>query len=78
MSLLDRLRRVIWRAEEKSNELEYAGLDAVHRVEDELDEHSGGRFYDTLEKADEEAEELLERLRLDERDEPGEPGTRTP
>ena len=66
MGLLDRFRRWIWRVEESSNELEYRALDAVHDVEDELDERTHGRFYDTLEKADEESEELLERLRLDE------------
>ena len=66
MGLLDRFRRWIWRVEESSNELEYRALDAVHDVGDELDERTHGRFYDTLEKADEESEELLERLRLDE------------
>lgn len=52
MGLLDRFRRWIWRAEEASNELEYTALDAVHEVEDELDERTHGRFYDTLEKID--------------------------
>jgi hypothetical protein len=65
IGLLDRFRRWVWRVEESSNELEYRALDAVHDVEDELDERTHGRFYDTLEKADEESEELLERLRLD-------------
>lgn len=65
MSLLDRFRRWIWRAEEASNELEYRALDAVHGVEDELDERTHGRFYDTVEKVDEESGELLERLHLD-------------
>jgi hypothetical protein len=68
MSLLDRLRGLIWRAEEASNELEYAALDAVHHAEDAVDERTGGRFYDALEKADEEAEEALERLGLDEKE----------
>ena len=53
------------RAEEASNELEYAALDAVHGVEDELDERTRGRFYDTVEKVDEESGELLERLHID-------------
>ena len=68
MGLLDRLRGLIWRAEEASNELEYAALDAVHHAEDAVDDRTGGRFYDALEKADEEAGEALERLGLDEPD----------
>ena len=55
--LLDRFRRWVWRVEERSNELEYKALDAVHDVEDELDEHTHGRFYDTLEKIDDEDED---------------------
>jgi hypothetical protein len=70
MGLIDRLRGWIWRAEEASNELEYAALDAVHQAEDAVDERTGGRFYDALEHADEEAGEALERLGLDD----GEPG----
>jgi hypothetical protein len=69
MGLLDRLRGWIWRTEEASNELEYAALDAVHHAEDAVDERTGGRFYDALERADEEAEEALERLGLED-DEP--------
>jgi hypothetical protein len=69
MGVLDRFRRWIWRVEESSNELEYRALDAVHDAEDELDERTHGKFYDTLEKADEESEELLERLHLDDEDE---------
>ena len=46
-------------------EADYAALDAVHHVEDRLDDATGGRFYDTVEKADEEAEELLDKLHLD-------------
>jgi hypothetical protein len=77
MSLLDRFRRWIWRTEEASNELEYRALDAVHGVEDELDERTHGRFYDTVEKVDEESGELLERLHLDgESDEPSPPADR--
>jgi hypothetical protein len=60
MGLLDRFRAWIWRAEEKSNRLEYGALDRLHRAEDRLDEATHGRFYDTLERADEEAGELLE------------------
>jgi hypothetical protein len=52
MGLLDRFRRWIWRVEESSNELEYRALDAVHDVEDELDERTHGRLYDTLERID--------------------------
>jgi hypothetical protein len=48
-------------------------MDAVHHVEDRVDDATGGRFYDAVEKADEEAGELLDRLHLD-----GEPETRTP
>jgi hypothetical protein len=68
VGLLDRLRRLIWRAEEASNELEYTALDAVHHAEDAVDDRTGGRFYDALEKTDAEAEEVLEKLNLDERD----------
>ena len=46
-------------------EADYAALDAVHRVEDRLDDATGGRFYDAVEKTDEEAGDLLERLHLD-------------
>jgi len=72
MGLLNRLRRLIWRAEEASNRLEYAALDAVHHAEDAVDERTGGRLYDTLEKADEEAEELSAKLHLDDDEERGE------
>ena len=65
MGLLDSIRRVFGRAENAMNEADYAALDAVHGVEDRLDEATGGRFYDAVEKADEEAGELLERLHLD-------------
>ena len=71
MSWLERLRGWIWRTEEASNELEYAALDAVHHAEDAVDERTGGRFYDTLERADEEAEDALERLGLDDEPEGG-------
>ena len=69
MGLLDSIRRLFGRAENAMNEVDYAALDAVHHAEDRIDGASGGRFYDAVEKADEEAGELLERLRLD--DEPG-------
>ena len=67
MGVLDRFRRWVG-VEERSNEL-YRALDTVHDVEDELDERTHGRFYDTVEKVDEESEELLERLHLDDDDE---------
>ena len=65
MSLLDSIRRLFGRADEAMTEADYAALDAVHDVEDRLDHATGGRFYDAVEKADEEAGELLERLHLD-------------
>jgi hypothetical protein len=71
MSWLERLRRLIWRAEEGSNELEYSMLDEVHRVEDALDSATGGRFYDAVEGIDERSGQLLEDLHLDH--EPGSP-----
>jgi hypothetical protein len=70
MGLLESIRRLFGRAEDAMNQADYAALDAVHHVEDRLDGATGGKFYDAVEKADEEAGELLERLRLDE--EPGE------
>jgi hypothetical protein len=69
MGVLDSIRRLFGRAENAMTEADYAALDAVHRVEDRLDDATGGRFYDTVEKADDEAGELLERLHLD-----GDPG----
>ena len=65
MSLLDSIRRLFGRADDVMTEADYAALDAVHDVEDRLDHATGGRFYDAVEKADEEAGELLERLDLD-------------
>ena len=73
MGLLDSIRRLFGRAGDAMNEVDYAALDAVHHAEDRIDDASGGRYYDAVEKADEEAGELLERLHLD-----GEPGQRTP
>jgi hypothetical protein len=71
MGWLDRFRRWVWRVEEKSNELEYSALDEVHKAEDRLDEATHGRFYDTVEEADERSSELLHDLHLDH--EPGLP-----
>jgi hypothetical protein len=65
MGVLDSIRRLFGRAENAMNEADYAALDAVHRAEDRIDEATGGRYYDTVEKADDEAGELLERLHLD-------------
>ena len=78
MGWLDRFRAWIQRTETKSNELEYGALDRLHHAEDRLDEATHGRFYDTLEKADEEAGELLDRVGIDDgeeesRDEPAKP-----
>ncbi|HET6602076.1 MAG TPA: hypothetical protein VFG57_08925 [Gaiella sp.] len=73
MGVLDSIRRLFGRADRAMTEADYAALDAVHDVEDRLDEATGGRFYDAVEKADEEAGELLERLHLD-----GEPEGESP
>jgi hypothetical protein len=66
MGLLDPIRRLFGRAGSAMTEADYAALDAVHHAEDRLDEATGGRFYDAVEKADEEAGDLLDRLHLDE------------
>ena len=68
MGLLDAIRRVFGRAEAAMNEVDYKALDAVHDAEDRIDHATGGRFYDAVEKADEEAGELLDAVGLD--DEP--------
>jgi len=77
MGWLDRFRAWVQRTETKSNELEYGAIDRLHHVEDRLDEATHGRFYGTLEKADEEAGELLDRVGIDDeeesRDEPAKP-----
>jgi hypothetical protein len=65
MGLLETIRRLFGRAETAMNDADYAALDAAHRVEDRIDDATGGRFYDAVEKADEEAGELLERLHMD-------------
>jgi hypothetical protein len=70
MGLLERFRRFVWRTEERSNKLEYAALDQLHHAEDAIDERTGGRFYDAVEELDEGSERVLERLHLDEVDEP--------
>jgi hypothetical protein len=78
MGLLDRFRRWIWRTEERSNKLEYAALDRLHHAEDAIDERTGGRFYDAVEELDESSERVLERLGLDDEDEPaGDPEPKT-
>jgi hypothetical protein len=66
MELLGRIRRLFGHAEDAMNKADYAALDVVHHAEDRIDEATGGRFYDAVEKADEEAGELLDRLHLDE------------
>ncbi len=73
MGLLDSIRRLFGRAEDAMNEVDYAAMDAVHHAEDRIDDATGGRYYDTVEKADEEAGDLLERLHLD-----GDPGQEEP
>ena len=73
MRVLDSIRRLFGRAERAMTKADYAAIDAVHHVEDSVDHATGGRFYDAVEKADEEAGELLERLHLDH-----EPGTDEP
>jgi hypothetical protein len=73
MGILERLRSWISRAETASNELEYTALDGVHRAEDAVDHATGGRFYDTLERADEEAGELFDRVGLGDHEEPQQP-----
>jgi hypothetical protein len=73
MGIADSIRRLFGRADKAMTAADYAAIDAVHDVEDRLDEATGGRFYDAVEKADEEAGELLERLHLD-----GEPDDESP
>jgi hypothetical protein len=73
MGLLDSIRRLFGRADQAMTQADYAAIDAVHRAEDRIDDATGGRFYDAVEKADEEAEDLLERLHLDLEPGEGEP-----
>ena len=65
MGVVDAIRRLFGRAENAMTEADYAALETMHQVEDRVDDATGGRFYDTVEKADEEAGELLDRLHLD-------------
>ena len=65
MGVLDSIRRLFGRADRAMTKADYAAIDTVHHVEDRVDDATGGRFYDAVEKADEEAGELLERLHLD-------------
>ena len=74
MGVLETIRRLLGRADETLTEAEYAALETMHGTEDRVDEATGGRFYDAVEKADEEAGELLDRLHLD--NELGEPESR--
>jgi hypothetical protein len=72
MAFLDSIRRLFGRADRAMTDADYAAIGAVHHVEDRLDDATGGRFYDAVEKADDEAGELLERLHLDPEPEPAE------
>jgi hypothetical protein len=65
MGVLDSIRRLFGHADRAMTKADYAAIDAVHHAEDRVDDATGGRFYDAVEKADEEAGELLERLHLD-------------
>ena len=65
MGVLDSIRRLFGRADHAMTKADYAAIDAVHHAEDRVDEATGGRYYDAVEKADEEAGELLERLHLE-------------
>jgi hypothetical protein len=78
MGMLDPIRRLFGRAGKAMTDADYAALDAVHDVEDRLDHAPGGRFYDAVEKADEEAGELLDRLHLDDEPEAEPRGTTSP
>ena len=73
MGVVDSIRRLFGRADRAMTNADYAAIDAVHHMEDRVDEATGGRFYDAVEKADEEAGELLERLHLDQEPAAGEP-----
>jgi hypothetical protein len=69
MGILDSIRRLLGRADKAMTQADYAAIDAVHHAEDRLDDATGGRFYDAVERADDEAGEILDRLHLDQ--EPG-------
>jgi hypothetical protein len=77
VGVLDRLRRWLGRVDDATTEVELGALDGLHRAEDALDDATGGRLYDALEKADEEAEALHARLHPDE-DGESPPGTASP
>lgn len=78
MGVLDRFRAWFSRAEQKANELDYAMLDEVHRAETAIDERTGGRLYDAMEKADEEAGDVLDYLGLGDEPEDGPAGEGQP
>ena len=78
MALLDSIRRLFGRANDAMTEADYAAIEAAHHVEDRLDDATGGRFYDAVEKADEEAGDLLDRLHLDHEPEDAEDETPGP
>lgn len=65
MGLLHGIKRLLGRADDVVTDAELGVLAAVHRAEDAVDEATGGRFYDAVEKIDEEADELGEKLHLD-------------
>ena len=73
MGLLDGIKRLLGRADDVVTEAELGVIEAVHHVEDVVDDATGGRYYDAVERLDEEADELGERLHLDDPrlDEPG-------
>ena len=46
MGVLDSIRRIFGRADHSMTEADYAAMDAVHHVEDRVDDATGGRFYE--------------------------------
>ncbi len=65
MGLLDVIRGLFGRVGDVADAVDHAVLDAVHKAEDAVDEATGGKYYDAVEKLDEEANELGEKLHLD-------------
>lgn len=65
MGFLDAVKRLLGRAEHVVTDAELGVIDVVHRAEDVVDEATGGRFYDAVERLDEQADELGEKLHLD-------------
>ncbi len=65
MGYLERFRRWIWKVEEATNELEYSAIEAIDKVEEVADEHTGGRVGRTLEAVEEESRDIAERIHLD-------------